>query len=215
MWPAPAANIASRTASAFSAGTKTTHLSRSAPTGARRQRPRRPSVRAPRRARRTPPGTAASALVWAVNSARRRGSAGAAGHPSRCSAATVSTPRSSSGWCASSSPPSGTSATTSAVASTATVTDSTVSAGSPQTRPDRVPVLGQPRRIRRVEHVDDVGQPHAHRITSRDRVDQHRPVRRAPRRAGTARPDRRRCRNAARRSPCRPAAFASARHRGR
>ena len=31
---------------------------------------------------------------------------------------------------------------------------------------DRVPVLRQPRRVRRIQHVDDVGQPGAHRSTS-------------------------------------------------
>ena len=68
MCPAPAANIASRTASAFSPGTKTTHLSKPGPidTGARTSSTVSPSASA--RASDTP-GEAESALVCAVNSA--------------------------------------------------------------------------------------------------------------------------------------------------
>lgn len=81
------------------------------------------------------PGAALSALVCAVNKARPVRIMACSSEPLAVSAATVSTPRSSSGWWASSSPRSGTVATTSGVASTAIVTDSTGSAGSPHTRP--------------------------------------------------------------------------------
>ncbi|CAG7341154.1 hypothetical protein PICSAR65_03867 [Mycobacterium avium subsp. paratuberculosis] len=81
------------------------------------------------------PGDAESALVCAVNSDRPLRISRCTSAPLGVLAATVSTPRSSSGWWASSSPPAGTSSTTAGVASTATVTDSTGSSGSPQTSP--------------------------------------------------------------------------------
>ena len=96
MWPAPAANIASRTASAFSAGTKTTHLSRSAPTeiGANTSSTVSPNASA---SASDTPGEAASALVCAVNSARPVRIIWCTRAPLAVLAATVSTPRSSSG----------------------------------------------------------------------------------------------------------------------
>ena len=120
--------MAERTASASAAGTNTTHLSSTGPDGAgsSTSRTRNPSADA---------SAALSALVWAVNKDRPVRIIEWISAPLAESADTESTPRSSNGWCASRSPPSGTRATVSAVASTATVTDVTLSAGSPHTRP--------------------------------------------------------------------------------
>ena len=81
------------------------------------------------------PGDAESALVCAVNSERPVRIIRCTNAPLAVPADTESTPRSSNGWWASSKPPSGTASTTAAVASTAIVTELSVSSGSPQTRP--------------------------------------------------------------------------------
>src|SRR5581483_860343 len=134
MRPAPASNIASRTASALSTGTNTTHLSSAGPSESGDSTPSTVTPSASASASDTP-GDAESALVCAVKSERPLWISLWTSQPFGVLAATVSTPRKSSGWCASSSPSSGTSAATSGVASTATVTSLTWSAGSPHTKP--------------------------------------------------------------------------------
>ncbi|MDQ1201110.1 hypothetical protein QE449_001728 [Rhodococcus sp. SORGH_AS303] len=83
------------------------------------------------------PGCAESALVWAVNRAHPAVIRRCTNAPLGVWAPTVSTPRSSSGWCTTSrsAPAVIASSTTAAVASTANITVVTEFAGSPHTRP--------------------------------------------------------------------------------
>ena len=127
---------------------------------------RRPSAPAPRPARRTRPGLAASALVWAVNSAAPARISRWISAPLGVSAATVSTPRSSSGWCASSSPRSAHRRhdVGGGVDRDRDRVDGLVGIAAHQS--DRVPAVRQPGRVGRVEHGDDLGESHAHLDTS-------------------------------------------------
>ncbi|CKQ74503.1 Uncharacterised protein [Mycobacterium tuberculosis] len=111
-----------------------THLSRSAApgTGSRTASTVRPTACA---SASDTPGDAESALVCAVNNERPVRIRRCTSTPFGVLAATVSTPRSNNGWCTNSSPAWGTWSTTAGVASTATVTESTTSSGSPHTRP--------------------------------------------------------------------------------
>ena len=97
MSPAPAAKTAVRTACAFSGGTKITHLSRSCTVGDGSRTVSTVSPSACANASDTP-GDAESALVCAVNSERPDRIRRCINAPLAVLAATVSTPRNSSGW---------------------------------------------------------------------------------------------------------------------
>ncbi len=165
MWPAPAAKIAARTASAFSGGTKITHLSRFL---TRRGGLQNRLDGQPERVRQRIGHTWRRRVGVGVRGEQRTPRTDQAvhqAHPWRCSAATVSTPRSSSGWCASSRPPSGTASTTAAVASTAMVTELSGVVGVTADQTDRIPRLREPGRVRLVQRLDDRAQPNRHRTT--------------------------------------------------
>ncbi len=211
MRPAPAANIASRTASAFSAGTKTTHLSRSGPTeiGARTSSTVRPSASA---SASDTPGDAESALVCAVNNAR----------PVRII------------WCTQRALGRARGDGVDAAQQQRMMREQQAPVGHlgddgggrvdgdrhrldrlrrvAADQPHRIPVLRQARRIGRLEHIDDVGQQLRSPQHLGHRVDKHRPLRPHRRAQELAHPGRRTCRSDARQCPCRPGVFASARH---
>ncbi len=134
MRPAPAADSASRTVEiAGPTGMKVMILS-SAGSGAGTSGPRTSRPIAAASASETP-GSAASALVCAVNSAVPARMSRCSSAPFGVSAATPCTPRSSSGWWVTSSCAPAASSTVAGTGSTANSTERTGSVGSPQTRP--------------------------------------------------------------------------------